>query len=70
MRITAIRATPVNIAYRTSPLMSAGRNDSSTRTIIEVETDAGPTGLGEASCSHAAHIIERDFARTAMRGAF
>ena len=43
-------------------LMSAGRNDSSTRTIIEVETDAGLTGLGEASYGHAAHIIERDFA--------
>jgi len=62
MKITAIRATPVNVPYRASALMSAGRNDCSTRTIIEVETDAGLTGLGEASYGYAAQIIERDFA--------
>jgi glucarate dehydratase len=62
MKITALRATPANIPYRTSALMSAGSNDSSTRTIIEMETDTGVTGLGEASYSHAAQIIERDFA--------
>jgi glucarate dehydratase len=62
MRISAIRATPVNIPYRDAAVMSAGLNDQSTRTIIEIEADVGLTGLGEASYAVAAGIIEREFA--------
>jgi glucarate dehydratase len=62
MKISAIRATPVNIPYRQAAVMSAGFSDQSTRTIIEIETDVGLTGLGEASYAWAAPIIEREFA--------
>jgi glucarate dehydratase len=62
MRITAVRATPLNIPYRRAARMSAGSAESSTRTLIEVETDAGLTGLGDASYAFAAGIIEREFA--------
>lgn len=41
--------------------MSAGTSGHSTRTIIEVETDAGLTGLGDASYAFAADVIEREF---------
>jgi glucarate dehydratase len=62
MKITAIRATPVNIPYHNPARMSAGTSGHSTRTIIEVETDAGLTGLGDASYAFAADVIEREFA--------
>jgi glucarate dehydratase len=62
MKITAVRATPVNIQYRNLARMSAGTMGYSTRTIIEVETDAGLTGLGDASYAYAAGVIEREFA--------
>jgi glucarate dehydratase len=62
VRITAIRATAVNVPYRNAALMSAGHNDRSTRTLIEIDSDVGLTGLGEASYGYAAPIIEREFA--------
>src|ERR1700722_1007827 len=62
MKITAIHATPVNIPYRNPARMSAGTMEHSTRTIIEVQTDAGLTGLGDASYAFAAAVIEREFA--------
>jgi glucarate dehydratase len=62
MKITAIHATVVNIPYRRSALMSAGLNDQSTRTIVEVHTDAGITGLGDCSYAFAAGVIEHEFA--------
>jgi glucarate dehydratase len=61
MKITAVHATPVNIPYRNPARMSAGTSGHSTRTIIEVETDAGFTGLGDASYAFAAEVIEREF---------
>ena len=67
MKITAIRATPVNIPYHNPARMSAGTSGHSTRTIIEMETDAGLTGLGDASYAFAAEVIEREFA-PALRG--
>jgi glucarate dehydratase len=62
MKITAVRATPVNIPYRKPARMSVGTSEYSTRTIVEIETDAGVTGLGDASYSFAAGVIEREFA--------
>jgi len=62
MKITTIRATPVNIPYHNPARMSAGTSGHSTRTIIEIETDSGLTGLGDASYEFAAEVIEREFA--------
>ncbi len=62
MRITAVRATPVNIPYLNPARMSVGTSEYSTRTIIEVRTDTGLTGLGDASYAFAAAVIEREFA--------
>ena len=45
MKITAIHATPVNIPYRNPARMAAGTMEHSTRTIIEVQTDAGCPSL-------------------------
>lgn len=42
--------------------MSVGTSEYSTRTIIEVETDAGLSGLGDVSYAYAANVIEREFA--------
>ena len=52
MKITAIRATPVNIPLEAPYLWSYGSLAGFSKTIVEVETDAGITGLGEA-LSHA-----------------
>jgi L-alanine-DL-glutamate epimerase-like enolase superfamily enzyme len=57
MRITAVHATPVNIPYRSAARMAAGTSEYSTRTIIEIDTDAGLTGLGDASYAFAAGVI-------------
>lgn len=42
--------------------MSCGTADVSTRTLVEVVTDRGIVGLGEASYAFPAEIIEREFA--------
>lgn len=47
MKITAIRATPVNIPLEAPYLWSYGALDGFSKTIVEVETDQGITGIGE-----------------------
>lgn len=47
MKITAIRATPVNIPLEAPYLWSYGALAGFSKTIVEVETDEGLTGLGE-----------------------
>jgi glucarate dehydratase len=47
MKITAIRATPVTIPLEAPFYWSVGLFPGSSETIIEIETDAGLTGLGE-----------------------
>ncbi len=49
MKITAIRATPVNVPFTAPYVFSQGSVRSMTRTIVEVDTDRGATGLGEVS---------------------
>jgi glucarate dehydratase len=49
MRITDIRATPVNIPFRAPYVYALGSTASVTKTIVEVETDAGISGIGEAA---------------------
>lgn len=62
MKIESIRATPITVPYRKPAAMSVGVGAGSTRTIIEIVTDRGIVGLGEASYSFPAEIIEREFA--------
>ena len=49
MKITAIRATPVNIPFTSPYRFSYGSMASLTKTVVEVDTDAGVTGLGEVA---------------------
>ena len=57
MKITAIRATPVNIPLEAPYLWSYGALEGFSKCIVEVETSDGLTGLGEApSYAHAALI--------------
>ncbi len=57
MKITAIRATPVLIPLEAPYLWSYGALDGFTKCVVEVETDSGPTGIGEAPSHAAAGII-------------
>ena len=62
LTITAIRATPVSIpmsyVYKWGPGAYAGF----TRTLVEVETSAGVTGIGESGHARDARIIEESLA--------
>jgi len=58
MKITAIRATPVNIPFHAPYRFSYGSIASLTKTVIELETDEGVTGVGEcADGNRAADVI-------------
>jgi glucarate dehydratase len=58
MKITAIRTTPVNIPFHAPYRFSYGSIASLTKTVIELDTDAGVTGLGEcADGNRAADVI-------------
>ena len=58
MKITAIRATPVNIPLEAPYLWSYGSLAGFSKTIVEIETDDGITGLGEGpSHANAATIL-------------
>ena len=54
MKITAIRATPINLPIEAPYWWSFGWLPGSSRCVVEVETDEGITGLGEAS----AYVLE------------
>jgi glucarate dehydratase len=59
MKITKITATPVNI-YLEAPLMwSVGLYPGTSKTIVEVETDQGLTGLGEAPSPDCVDLINK-----------
>jgi len=47
MKITDIKATPVNIPFTAPYVFSYGSVASLTKTIVEVTTDDGVTGIGE-----------------------
>jgi len=47
MKIRSIRATPVNISFIAPYRFSYGSMASVTKTVIELETEDGVTGLGE-----------------------
>jgi L-alanine-DL-glutamate epimerase-like enolase superfamily enzyme len=48
MRISQIRATPVNVRFREPERWSQGQRAGVTAIVVEVETDGGITGLGES----------------------
>jgi len=63
MKIAEIRATPVSIPATRTCTWSFGRSYGHTRTIVEVVTDDGRRGLGEASLARVASIINDEFAQ-------
>jgi glucarate dehydratase len=62
MKITAIRATPVNIPLEAPYLWSYGSLAGFSKTIVEVETSEGIVGLGEGPSPANAATIETTFA--------
>jgi glucarate dehydratase len=62
MKITAIRATPVNIPLEAPYLWSYGSLAGFSKTIVEVETSDGIVGLGEGPSPANVQMIEKVFA--------
>lgn len=62
MRITAIRATPINLPIEAPYWWSFGWLPGSSRCVVEVETDDGIVGLGEAASWTACEIVAKRFA--------
>ena len=59
MKITAVRATPINIPFTSPYVFSHGSVKSLTKTIVEVDTDEMATGLGEvADGDRAADVLK------------
>ena len=58
MKITGVRATPVNIPFTAPYVFSHGSVRSLTKTIVEVATDTGITGLGEVADGDRARDVE------------
>ncbi|MDI3325775.1 mandelate racemase/muconate lactonizing enzyme family protein [Pontibacterium granulatum] len=58
MKITAIKATPINIPLEAPFWWTGGYYPGTSKTIIEVETDEGIIGLGEAPSVDVVHAIE------------
>jgi glucarate dehydratase len=61
-KITDIRATPVNVPLDAPYIWTFGLFPGFTQTIIEIDTDDGITGIGEAPSAGAASAIAAGFA--------
>ena len=57
MKITAIRATCVNIPLETPFYWTLGKYPGTSKVIVEVDTDEGLTGIGEATSIDCAPVI-------------
>jgi L-alanine-DL-glutamate epimerase-like enolase superfamily enzyme len=57
VRITRIRPTPVAVPYRTEEVWAFGRRAGLVSVLIEVETDDGVVGLGEAAAYPSAEVV-------------
>lgn len=57
MRITGLRATPVAVPYRTDEVWAFGRRRGMISVLVELETDEGPVGLGEAAAYPSCDIV-------------
>lgn len=62
MKITAIRATPVNIPLEVPYFWSTGIYPGTSKVVVEVETDQGLVGLGESPSYDCAEIIAKRLA--------
>ena len=62
LRIREIRATPVSIPLRAAYRWSVGYFPGFSKTIVEVETESGLVGLGEAPSSWSRQLIEEAIA--------
>ncbi|MCC0015123.1 MAG: mandelate racemase/muconate lactonizing enzyme family protein [Rhodobiaceae bacterium] len=60
MKITAIKVTHVNVPFDAPFWWTAGLYPGASKSIIEVETDEGLVGLGEAPWWHFGEIIEKE----------
>lgn len=58
MRITGIRATPVAVPFVRDETWAFGRRRGLISVLVEVSTDEGVTGIGEAAAYPAAPIVE------------
>ncbi len=59
MQITAVTVTPVAIPLLREEVWAYGRRDSLTAVLVEVDTDEGVTGLGEAAAYPSAGVVEQ-----------
>jgi glucarate dehydratase len=57
MKITNVDLTPVNIPMEIPYFWTAGLYPGTSKLIIEIETNEGITGLGEAPSTHLAPVI-------------
>jgi len=57
MRITGLRATPVAVPFREDELWAYGGRRGMVSILLEVDTDDGLTGIGEASAYPSADIV-------------
>ncbi|MEL6623057.1 MAG: mandelate racemase/muconate lactonizing enzyme family protein [Pseudomonadota bacterium] len=62
MKITNIRVTHVNVPFDAPFWWTAGLYGGASKSIIEVETDDGVVGLGEAPWWHFGEVIEKEIA--------
>ena len=58
MKITHIRTTPLFLAFKQPYHWAQGINEGTEVVLVEVESDAGVTGIGEAAATPSAAIVE------------
>ena len=61
MKITNIQATPIRVDTTRTSAWALGQGRSIARTVIEIETDEGAIGIGEAPRGDTAEIINTIF---------
>jgi glucarate dehydratase len=62
MKITGVKATPVNIPLEVPFLFAIGTYPGDSKVVIEVSTDEGLVGLGEAPSPECAEVINKRLA--------
>lgn len=62
MRITRMTCTPVAVPYRTEEIWAFGRRQGQVSVLVELQTDEGLTGIGEAAAYPSADIVLAVFA--------
>lgn len=57
MRITGIKTTPVAVPFRTDEVWAFGRRSGQASVLVELETDEGVVGIGEAATYPSTDIV-------------